>query len=250
MNVSGGVRLAFTSRSPDAVKLAVNPEARMRQHYHEQLEEVSGYLVEMSKLVETAMERSTRALLNADLALAESVIAGDVVIDTLAQRVEDECISIIALQQPVASELRALVGALRMCATLERMGDLAEHIAKQARLRHPNLSIPTELRATFSMMGAIATAVVQKVAGVLETRNLDLAASVAAADAEMDRLHRELFTTALSPSWNHGVEAAIDVTLLSRYYERFADHGVSIARRIAYVVTGELPTKSELAENA
>jgi phosphate transport system protein len=222
----------------------------MRQHYHEQLEEVSRCLVEMSKLVETAMERSTRALLNADLPLAESVISGDEAIDALAMKVEDECVSIIALQQPVASELRAIVGALRMCATLERMGDLAEHIAKQARMRHPNLSIPTELRATFSMMGAIATSVVQKVAGVLETRNLELAGGVALADDEMDRLHRELFTTVLSPSWTHGVEAAIDVTLLSRYYERFADHGVSIARRIAYILTGELPTKSELAGNA
>jgi len=222
----------------------------MRQHYHEQLEEVSRYLVEMSRLVETAMERATRALLNADLQLAESVISDDEAINALAQRVEDECVSIIALQQPVASELRAIVGALRMCATLERMGDLAAHIAKQARLRHPGLSIPTELRATFSMMGAIATSVVQKVAGVLDTRNLELAAGVALADDEMDRLHRELFTTVLSSSWTHGVEAAIDVTLLSRFYERFADHGVSIARRIAYIVTGELPTKSELAENA
>jgi len=222
----------------------------MRQHYHEQLEEVSRYLVEMSRLVETAMERATRALLNADLQLAESVISDDEAINALAQRVEDECVSIIALQQPVASELRAIVGALRMCATLERMGDLAAHIAKQARLRHPGMSIPTELRATFSMMGAIATSVVQKVAGVLDTRNLELAAGVALADDEMDRLHRELFTTVLSSSWTHGVEAAIDVTLLSRFYERFADHGVSIARRIAYIVTGELPTKSELAENA
>lgn len=222
----------------------------MRQHYHEQLEAVTVHLVAMSKLVEQAMERSTRALLNADLALAESVIADDAAIDALAQQVEDECISMIALQQPVATELRALVGALRMSATLERMGDLAEHIAKQARLRHPNLSIPSELRATFSMMGAIATSVVQKVAGVLETRNLELAASVAAIDVEMDRMHRELFTTVLSSSWSHGVEAAIDVTLLSRFYERFADHGVSIARRIAYIVTGELPSKSELAENA
>lgn len=222
----------------------------MRQHYHDQLDEVSRYLVEMSKLVEAAMERSTRALLSADLALAESVISDDEAINALGQKVEDECVSIIALQGPVASELRAIIGALRMCATLERMGDLAAHIAKQARLRHPNLSIPTELRATFSMMGAIATAVVQKVAGVLETRNLELAAGVAAADDEMDRLHRELFTTVLSPSWGHGVEAAVDVTLLSRYYERFADHGVSIARRIAYIVTGELPSKTELAENA
>ena len=222
----------------------------MRQHYHEQLDEISGRLVEMSRMAESAMERATRALLNADVALAESVIADDLNLDALAQAVEDECIEVIALQAPVASELRAIIGALRMSATLERMGDLASHVAKQAQMRHPNPSFPTELRSTFSMMGAIAVSVVQKVAGVLETQNLELAAGIAAADESMDKLHRELFTTVLSPSWSHGVEAAVDVTLLSRYYERFADHGVSIARRIAYISTGELPSKSQLAENA
>lgn len=247
---TAGVSCSFTRCSPWLVTLVPTLEDYMRQHYHEQLEAISASLVEMSKLVESAMERATRSLLNADLALAEAVIADDAAIDAIAQRVEDECVSVIALQQPVASELRALIGALRMCSTLERMGDLAAHIAKQARLRHPGLSIPTELRATFSMMGAIATAVVQKVAAVLASRNLELAAGVAAADDEMDRLHRELFTTVLSPNWANGVEAAIDVTLLSRYYERFADHGVAIARRIAYIVTGDLPSKTALAENA
>ncbi len=222
----------------------------MREHYHEQLQQISQDLVEMVRLTESAMERATRALLNADLALAEAVISDDGALDRLAQSVEDQCVSVVALQQPVASELRNLVGALRMSATLERMGDLAAHIAKQARLRHPNASIPTELRASFSMMGAIAVAGVQKLASVLETRDLAFAADVAAADDQMDKLHRELFTLVLSPSWTHGVEAAVDVTLLSRFYERFADHSVAIARRIAYIVTGDLPSKDELAENA
>ncbi len=222
----------------------------MREHYHEQLQQISLDLIEMVKLTESAMERATRALLNADLALAESVISEDTALDTLAQDIEDQCVSIVALQQPVASELRNLVGALRMSATIERMGDLAAHIAKQARLRYPSPSIPTELRATFSMMGALATAGVQKLASVLETRDLAFAADIAAADDEMDKMHRELFTLVLSKSWTHGVEAAVDVTLLSRFYERFADHSVAIARRIAYVVTGDLPSKTELAENA
>lgn len=222
----------------------------MREHYHEQLQQISRDLIEMVKLTESAMERATRALLNADLALAEAVISDDAALDALAQQIEDQCVSIVALQQPVASELRNLVGALRMSATIERMGDLAAHIAKQARLRYPNHSIPTELRATFSMMGALATAGVQKLASVLETRDLAFAADIAAADDQMDNLHRELFTTVLSKSWTHGVEAAVDVTLLSRFYERFADHAVAIARRITYVVTGDLPSKTELAENA
>lgn len=220
----------------------------MRQHYHDELEAVSTDLVEMSRLVETAMSRATRALLNADLAIAENVISSDAEIDALAMRIEDKCVELVALQAPVASELRFVVGALRMSGTLERMGDLSAHIAKQARLRHPNMSIPAELRATFSMMGAIATSIVQKTGGVIASRDLSLAADLAEADGEMDRLHRELFSVVLAGSWSHGVEAAIDVTLLSRYYERFADHAVTIARRVAYIVTGDLPSKSELAE--
>lgn len=219
----------------------------MRQHYHDQLESIAADLVEMTRLVENAMRRATDSLLNADLATAEAVIAADAEIDTITNRIEETSVEIVALQQPVASELRFLVGALRMSATLERMGDLAAHVAKQARLRHPNLSIPTELRATFAMMGAIANTVVQKSGAVISSRDLTLAADLAAADEQMDKLHRELFSVVLSPAWTHGVEAAIDVTLLSRYYERFADHGVSLARRIAYVVTGDLPTKVALA---
>lgn len=219
----------------------------MRQHYHDQLDSIAADLVEMTRLVENAMRRATDSLLNADLATAEAVIAADAEIDTVTTRIEETSVEIVALQQPVASELRFLVGALRMSATLERMGDLAAHVAKQARLRHPNLSIPTELRATFAMMGAIANTVVQKSGAVISSRDLALAADLAAADEQMDKLHRELFSVVLSPSWSHGVEAAIDVTLLSRYYERFADHGVSLARRIAYVVTGDMPTKVALA---
>lgn len=222
----------------------------MREHYHEQLATITSQLVQMARMAESAMERATRALLEADLALAESVISDDGKLDALSRQVEEASISLVALQQPVASELRTLIGAIRMSATLERMGDLAQHVAKQARMRHPNSSIPTELRATFSMMGAIAVSIIQKVAAVLETRNLAIAADVASADEAMDRMHRELFTTVLSPAWSHGVEAAIDVTLLSRYYERFADHAVSIARRVAYIVTGEMPSRGELAENA
>ncbi len=222
----------------------------MREHYHEELAAITSQLVQMARMAESAMDRATRALLDADLALAESVISDDGKLDALSKQVEESSISLVALQQPVASELRMLVGAIRMSATLERMGDLAQHVAKQARLRHPAASIPTELRATFSMMGAIAVSIVQKVEAVLETRNLAIAADVATADEAMDRLHRELFTTVLSPTWTHGVEAAIDVTLLSRYYERFADHGVSIARRVAYIVTGAMPSRDELAENA
>ena len=132
-----------------------------------------------------------------------------------------------------------VIGALRIATSLERMGDLAEHIAKQARMRYPKPSVPQELRATFAIMGGVAEAIVSKTGSVIANKDVSLATDIAHHDAEMDNLHRELFTIVLSPTWKHGVEAAIDVTLLSRYYERYADHAVSVTRRVVNVVTGE-----------
>jgi phosphate transport system protein len=211
----------------------------MREAFHDQLDAMSDDLVEMTRLVGSAMSRATTSLLDADLGLAEQVIAGDDGIDAIASKVEDDCFHVSALQQPVATDLRVIVAALRISASLERMGDLAAHIAKAARLRYPASAVPVELRATFTSMGAVAQNVVNKTGSVVATKDIALAADIARADEEMDDLHRELFRTVLAPTWSHGVEAAIDVTLLSRFYERFADHAVTIAKRVVYVVTGE-----------
>ena len=211
----------------------------MREAYHEQLQEIASDTVQMTRLVGSAMNRATQALLDADLQLAESVIAADAEVDALMSQIEEKCFEAIALQQPVASELRVLVGALRIAASLERMGDLADHVAKQARLRYPRPAVPQELRGTFAEMGGLAEMIVSKTGSVIATQDVALAADIARHDEDMDRLHRELFTIVLSPTWSHGVEAAIDVTLLSRYYERYADHAVSVSRRVVNVVTGE-----------
>jgi phosphate transport system protein len=207
--------------------------------FQDQLDVVNGELVQMTRLVGSAMNRATQALLDADLTLAESVIAADAQIDTLASDIEERCFDLIALEQPEASDLRMAIGALRIATSLERMGDLAEHVAKQARLRYPRLSIPQELRGTFAEMGGLAEAIVSKTGAVIATQDVGLTADIARHDEQVDRLHRELFTIVLSPSWTHGVEAAIDVTLLSRYYERYADHAVSVTRRVVTFVTGE-----------
>jgi phosphate transport system protein len=193
------------------------------------------------------MNRATQALLNADLTTAEAVISGDDHIDELTSEVERRCYDAAALQQPVATDLRIVIGSLRISSSLERMGDLAVHVAKQARLRYPNSSIPNELRATFAQMGALDDAIAAKTATVISTKDMALGMDIERYDEEVDRLHRELFSTVLSPSWSHGVEAAIDATLLSRYYERYADHAVSIARRVQHVVTGEPYADTSLA---
>ena len=167
------------------------------------------------------------------------MIAGDDAIDAIASKVEDDCFQVSARQQPVATDLRIVVASLRISASLERMGDLAAHIAKAARLRYPASAVPAQCRPTFQSMGSIAQGVVAKTGAVIATKDITMAADLARMDEEMDARHRELFQTVLSPTWEYGVEAAVDVTLLSRFYERFADHAVTIAKRVVYVATGE-----------
>ena len=200
--------------------------------------EVTEDLVRLTHLVGSAMRTATQALLDSDLHKAESVIDEDVEVDAITSDIEAQCLDLLARGGLTEPDLRVVIGALRMAASLERMGDLAEHVAKQARLRYPRSSIPTELQPIFTTMGELAEEIVTKTGLVIQTRDVSLTADIARHDTEVDRLHRELFTIVLSPSWTHGVEAAIDVTLLSRYYERYADHAVSVTRRVVTIVTG------------
>jgi len=211
----------------------------MREHYHDELQGLSDLLVEMTRLVGSAIGRATRALLDSDLALAESVISADEQVDTLQAEFEERSLSLLALQQPVATDLRVIVTGLRMSSDLERMGDLARHVAKVARMRHPHSAIPAELRSTVLEMGQVAERIVAKTGSVIAGRDLVAAAELETDDDAMDALHRQLFSVILDDAWPHGVEAAVDVTLCGRYYERFADHAVSVARRVVYLVTGE-----------
>jgi phosphate transport system protein len=204
-----------------------------------ELAHVNADLIMMAQLVDKAITDATQALLTGDLALAQQVIGGDDSINDLNARIEDECFQITSTQAPVARKLRMVMSAVRMATSLERMGDLAVHIAKQVRLRYPNPAIPAELQVTFSQMGKAASKIVEKTGEVIETHDAGLAEQISIYDDELDRLHRELFTTVLSDDWTHGVEAAIDVTLLSRFYERFGDHAVTVARRLVHIVTGE-----------
>jgi phosphate transport system protein len=213
----------------------------MRDIYHDELDDLGKTLVRMTQLVRTAMERATRALLDGDLSGAERVISDDPQVDALREDLEERTFQMIARQQPVATDLRLLVTTLHLSADLERMGDLARHIAKVARMRYPELAVPEEVRDVISQMGTVALSLVGKVADVIEGRDVALAQALEAEDDSMDALHRKLFTLLLSPNWTHGVEAALDMTLLGRYYERYADHAVAVARRVVFIVTGERP---------
>ena len=211
----------------------------MRDIFHEELDAINAGLVQMSGLVREALADATRALLNCDLALAEKVIAADSAVDELYHEIDAKTINLIARQQPVASDLRNLVSTLRISADLERMGDLAHHIAKLARMRYPNCAVPELLTSTIVAMDKEGSAISEKMTTVIQYGDTVRALEVDKDDDEMDQLHRQLIATLLADEWTHGIETAIDMTLLGRYYERFSDHAVSIANRVYYIVTGD-----------
>jgi phosphate transport system protein len=213
----------------------------MRKTFHGELDHVGQTLVEMTMAVDVAMRDATTALLDADLTVAEKVISGDAEVDRLRDDLEARAFDLLARQQPVAVDLRTLITSLKTVADLERMGDLALHVAKVARMRYPSCAVPEEVRGAIAQMGAVAQGIVEKARQVLEGQDLALAEELERDDDRMDELHRRLFALLLSDDWKHGIEPAIDITLIGRYYERYADHAVSVARQTIYLVTGELP---------
>ena len=217
----------------------------MREAYHDRLSELAAHLADMCAMVGTAMERATTALLKADLSLAEQVISDDSRVDVARTAYEEEAYALLALQAPVATDLRTVLAVIHAAESLERMGDLALHVAKAARRRHPAPVLPEEVRPYFEQMGTVAVALARKTERVIRTQDVDLAREVETDDDEMDTLHRELFTVLMDKDWPHGVAAAVDVTLLGRFYERFADHAVSVSKRTVFVVTGKMPGSDE-----
>jgi phosphate transport system protein len=211
----------------------------VRKVFQAELHQIGEELIEISQLVSEAIQKANSAFQGADTELAQEVIAADARIDFLQNSLDERAIDILALQGPVASDLRMIVGALRMSASLERMGDLARHVAQLARLRFPANVIPEGIRPTFDELAALDVQIAAKVTELLETRNLDLSNEINAANTRVNELHAGVFRTVASEDWNETAPTTVDVTLASRYYERFADHGVSVARKVTYLVTGE-----------
>jgi len=210
----------------------------MRDAFHDDLDAISLSLVEMSQLANTAMVRATKAILEADLALAEEVISEDERIDNLHHDLDARTLTLLARQQPVAGDLRTIVTSIRMSSDIERMGDLAHHVAKLARMRYPACAIPPELVFIIQEMGEVAQRIMTKTTGLISSRDTLAAVELEKDDDAMDKLHRKLFEILLDDNWSHGIETAIDMTLVGRYYERYADHAVSVARRVYFLVTG------------
>jgi phosphate transport system protein len=211
----------------------------MREAFHDQLNSIFADLSGIARQVQTAVAQATEALLEGSAEIAEQVITNDVQIDRARERVEEMSFSLLSLQQPVAGDLRTLVAALRMAGELERMGDLAVHIAKVARLRVPSVAVPEDVEPTIRRMAMVAELMAGKVADIIAERDVEGAKELHEVDEEMDHLRRKSFRELLGANWTHGIEPAVDLALLGRYYERIADHAVSVANRVVYVVTGE-----------
>jgi len=216
----------------------------MREAFHEQLDQMFDDLAGISAKIRVSVHDATRSLLTGDASLAEKVISDDAEVDQATQKVEDAAFALLSLQQPVAGDLRTVVAALRMVSELERMGDLSVHVAKIARLRLPVVAVPAEIRPTMERMAHVAEEMVARVERIIGDRDVDAAAELEEMDDEMDRLRRTTFVELLADDWDHGVEAAIDIALLGRYYERIADHAVSVANRVIFVVTGQVPSNA------
>ncbi|MGZ6778577.1 MAG: phosphate signaling complex protein PhoU [Mycobacterium sp.] len=219
----------------------------MRTAYYQQISELCNQLSEMCGLAAKAMEHATSALLNADLDLAEQVIADHEHIAALSQRAEGTALKLLALQAPVAGDLRKIIGSIHISADIERMGALAVHVASISRLRHPDCALPDDVRASFGEMGARSVQLARTAQEVLLSNDSDKAGRLEDEDDAVDAEHRHLFTLLIDHKWQDGVCSAVDVALLGRYYERFADHAVEIGRRVVFEETGGLPIHKQLA---
>ena len=219
----------------------------MRTAYHKQLAELGTQLSEMCGLAADAMDHATNALLNADLSLAEQVIADHEHLAALSKRAEGSALKLLALQQPVAGDLRKIVGAIHVGADIERMGALAVHVASISRLRHPDCALPADVRASFCQMGSRAVQLARTAQEVLLSPDPVKAAHLHEQDDAVDAEHRHLFTLLIDREWHDGVCSAVDVALLGRFYERFADHAVEIGRRVVFEATGGLPDHKQMA---
>ena len=219
----------------------------MRTVYHEELTALSAQVGEMCGLAADAMEHATQALLGADLSVAEQVIADHEHIATMSKQTESRAIKLLATQQPVASDLRTILSAIHVGADIERMGALAVHVASISRLRHPECALPDDVRASFSEMGSRAVKLARTAQEVLVSCDSDKAARLRDEDDAVDAEHRHLFTLLIDRKWQDSVCSAVDVALLGRFYERFADHAVEIGKRVVFEATGGLPDRKQMA---
>jgi phosphate transport system protein len=215
----------------------------MRQTFHAELDSLIDDLARAVRLASQMMTNASTALNQADLGLAELIISGEGEMTALCDDMDQRCVRLLVLQAPVATDLRMVVAVMHAVGDVGRMYNLAQHIAKIARMKHPTVPIPAEVRPVFARMNMLATRLAQDAATAIESQDPLSAHQLVQADEEVDALRRQIFRILFAEDWSHGVEPAVDAALIGRYYERFADHAVAIARQVSFLVTGLPPQR-------
>jgi phosphate transport system protein len=212
-----------------------NRSTAMREHFHHELDELVVRLTDQLDRVQTALARATDALLDADVALADDVIAEEAALESACLALDDHALTLLARQQPVATDLRTIVAALQINSDLQRMGRLASHVAEVARDTRRRAAVPADLRIVIRLMSETGARIAAGAGAAIAARDVDAAARLERADDELDRLRDGLYRRLFDGSWEHGVDTAVQVALIGRYYERYADHAVALARHVAFL---------------
>lgn len=213
----------------------------MRVIFNEELKQVADDLDRMAQNVRKAIKGAGEALLNQDVEAAQTVIDGDIEIDALESSVIDQCVKLLAKQNPVATDLRVVVSTMRLASTFERMGDLARHVAEAARRTYPAAAIPESAQPVFAEMIDFLDNTADQLVAMLSDRDAKTAEAIILADDKLDNLHHQTFDLALSDDITR--QQTVDIVLLGHFLERLGDHAVSAARRVVYIVSGFDPTK-------
>jgi phosphate transport system protein len=216
----------------------------VREAFHAELTSLEAELADMCELATTAMRQATQALLTADRVLAEHVLAADARLDQARDRCEEHAQQLLARQAPVAADLRGVLAAVYCADRLERMGDLAAHVADVACRHHPEPVVPEDLGGLLAELGRCAVDMAIQLSELLAEPRETGAGRLDRADEVMDVMHDVLLEAITASTWPHGITTAVDLALLGRYYERFADQAVSVARRHDFVATGTLKSSS------
>ncbi len=239
-----------STRPPGSDQEAV-PQRDIRKGFHHDLDVLRDDIVRLASMVTEALGKATQALLDGDLAVANEIVQGDDVLDTLALDIEERCYQLLALQQPMATDLRALVAAIRMVAEIERSGDLVCNIMKASR-RMYGAEFDPKVRGLISRMGQEVHRLFRLSIDAYVDRDDGLAAALDDMDDSVDALHADYIQSIFE---SHEAEAmqlqtAVQMALVGRYYERIADHAVNIGERVRYMVTGWLPEHTGAARLA
>jgi len=217
----------------------------LRKTYHEELESIRETIVRMAGVVGETIPRGTEAFLSGDLADAQRIIEDDDAIDAMSVELEERCYQLLALQQPMASDLRAITTALWMNAEIERSGDLMANIA-QATRRVYGSSIGPRIRGLIAQMSEEAARLVRLAVDSYAEGNSGLAVALDDIDDRLDELHLDAIAAIFESNREHAfdLQVGVQLALVCRFYERIGDHAVNMGERVRYMVDGWLPEHS------